>query len=201
MDWILRCLNHGIKRRRGSCWESLAESLVILFLADWAGEKRKGFSLLVEALKSFRNDPRVHFLTVGREMPAVDLGPRVTSIASVADDEKLSSIYSAADVFVLPSLQDNLPNTALEALACGVPIVAFDSGGVPEIVKAGETGRLVPVGDVNGLAAAIAALLENKEERLKMSELGRRSAVQNYGLEVQAKRYEALYSELAARNS
>ena len=177
------------------------ERLMILFLADWAGEKRKGFSLLVEALKSFNNDPRVHFLTVGREMPAGDLGPRVTSIASVADDDKLSSMYSAADVFVLPSLQDNLPNTALEALACGVPIVAFDSGGVPEIVKAGETGRLVPVGDVNGLAAAIAALLENKEERLKMSELGRRSAVQNYGLEVQAKRYEALYSELAARNS
>jgi glycosyltransferase involved in cell wall biosynthesis len=176
------------------------ESLVVLFLADWAGERRKGFSLLVEALKNFREDSRVHFLTVGREMPSIDLGPRVTSIASVTDDEKLSSIYSAADVFVLPSLQDNLPNTVLEALACGVPIVAFDSGGVPEIVKTGESGRLVPVGDVNGLAAAIAALLENKEERLKVSELARRSAVQNYGLEVQAKRYAALYAELAANN-
>lgn len=177
------------------------ESLVILFLADWAGETRKGFSLLVEALKNFRDDSRVHFLTVGREMPSGDLGQRVTSIDAVTDDEKLSSIYSAADVFVLPSLQDNLPNTVLEALACGVPIVAFDSGGVPEIVKAGETGRVVPVGDVKGLGAAIAALLENSGERLKMSELGRRSAVQNYSLEIQAKRYEALYSEVVARNS
>ncbi|MDP9339650.1 MAG: glycosyltransferase [Acidobacteriota bacterium] len=175
------------------------DGFVILFLADWAGETRKGFSVLVEALKHFSNDNRVHFLTVGRELPSADLGQRITSIPSVTDDKKLSTIYSAANVFVLPSLQDNLPNTALEALACGVPIVAFDSGGIPEIVRPGETGTLVPAGDVEGLGAAIAALLKNKEARLKMAEQGRQYALSNYALEVQARRYATLYSELTEK--
>jgi glycosyltransferase involved in cell wall biosynthesis len=175
-----------------------SESSVILFLADWAGETRKGISLLMAALQRFSKDARVHFLAVGREMPSVKLEPRVTAIAAVDDDGKLASIYSAADLFVLPSLQDNLPNTALEALACGVPIVAFDAGGISEIVRAGETGMLVPVGDVNGRGVAIAALLEDREVRLRMAETARQYAVQNYTLEVQAKRYTELYSELAA---
>ena len=173
-------------------------SSVVLFLADWAGETRKGFRALVEALRSFSNNPRVHFLIVGRELPSADLGPRVTSIAAVTDDEKLSLLYSAADVFVLPSLQDNLPNTALEALSCGVPIVAFDVGGIPEIVHAGETGRLVPVADVEGLRLAIESLLSNEEERLRMSASARKCAMANYSLELQAKRYLDLYSEFAA---
>lgn len=173
------------------------ESSVILFLADWAGETRKGIGLLMAALQRFSNEALVHFLAVGREMPSVELGPRGTAIAVVDDDEKLASIYSAADLFVLPSLQDNLPNTALEALACGVPVVAFAAGGIPEIVRAGETGTLVPVGDVNGLGVAIAALLEDSEARLRMAERARQYAVQNYALEVQAKRYAELYSGLA----
>jgi glycosyltransferase involved in cell wall biosynthesis len=174
-----------------------AESLVILFLADWAGERRKGFRLLGEALAPLSADQRIYFLTVGRELPATGLGPQTVSIDYIGDDKKLSSIYSAADVFVLPSLQDNFPNTALEALACGVPVVAFQAGGIPEIVRHGESGTLVPVNDVDGLRAAIMSLLENKELRKRMSEAARRQALASYGLEIQAKRYAELYEELA----
>jgi glycosyltransferase involved in cell wall biosynthesis len=89
-----------------------ADGAVILFLADWAGEKRKGFDLLVEALKPFRNDARVYLLAAGRELPAHDLGPQLVTTGYLTGEKQLSWVYSAADVFVLPSLQDNLPNTA-----------------------------------------------------------------------------------------
>ncbi len=176
-----------------------AHSAVILFLADWAGEKRKGFDLLVEALKPFRNDPRVYLLAAGRELPAHDLGPQLVTTGYLTGEKQLSWVYSAADVFVLPSLQDNLPNTGLEALSCGVPIVGFDVGGIPEIVREGETGLLVPAKDVAGLRAAITSVVENKDARVRMSEAGRRYAVANYGLEIQARRYLELYTELLAR--
>jgi glycosyltransferase involved in cell wall biosynthesis len=175
-----------------------ADSAVILFLADWAGEKRKGFDLLVEALKPFRNDPRIFLLAAGRELPVHDLGLQLVTTGYLTGEKQLSWVYSAADVFVLPSLQDNLPNTALEALSCGVPVVGFDVGGIPEIVRAGETGLLVPAKDVAGLRTAITSVVENKEMRVRMAEAGRRFAVANYGLEIQARRYLELYSELVA---
>jgi glycosyltransferase involved in cell wall biosynthesis len=176
-----------------------ADSAVILFLADWAGEKRKGFDLLVEALKPFRNDRRVYLLAAGRELPAHDLGPQLVTTGYLTGEKQLSWVYSAADVFVLPSLQDNLPNTALEALSCGVPVVGFDVGGIPEIVHEGETGLLVAAKDVAGLRAAITSVVENKDVRVRMAEAGRRFAVANYGLEIQARRYLELYTELVAR--
>jgi glycosyltransferase involved in cell wall biosynthesis len=176
-----------------------ADSAVILFLADWAGEKRKGFDLLVEALKPFRNDQRVYLLAAGRELPAHDLGPQLVTTGYLTGEKQLSWVYSAADVFVLPSLQDNLPNTALEALSCGVPVVGFDVGGIPEIVREGETGLLVAAKDVAGLRAAITSVVENKDVRVRMAEAGRRFAVANYGLEIQARRYLELYTELVAR--
>jgi glycosyltransferase involved in cell wall biosynthesis len=76
-------------------------------------------------------------------------------------------------------------------------VVAFQAGGIPEIVRHGESGTLVPVNDVDGLRAAIMSLLENKELRKRMSEAARRQALANYGLEIQAKRYAELYEELA----
>jgi glycosyltransferase involved in cell wall biosynthesis len=188
-------------RERGAARKLLgipADSAVILFLADWAGEKRKGFDLLVEALKPFRNDRRVYLLAAGRELPAHDLGPQLVTTGYLTGEKQLSWVYSAADVFVLPSLQDNLPNTALEALSCGVPVVGFDVGGIPEIVREGETGLLVPAKDVASLRAAITSVVENKDMRVRMAEAGRRFAVANYGLEIQARRYLELYTELAA---
>jgi glycosyltransferase involved in cell wall biosynthesis len=102
-------------------------------------------------------------------------------------------VYSAADIFVCPSLQENFAQTALEALACGTPVVGFAVGGFPDMVRQGVTGLLVPPQDVVALRAAIADLLRDVSKRVEMAASCRRIAVEEYSLGVQARRYLELY--------
>ena len=171
------------------------EGRLALFVADWTAETRKGLPLLLEALRAMPHSSRPRLLTLGRgplappEIPCVQLDP-------IGDDRILSFVYSAADIFVLPTLQDNLPNTALEAMACGLPVVAFATGGVPEMIRDGIEGCVVPTGDVAALRSAIAATLQNEPRRAEMAVNSRRRAMQEYRLELQAQRYLDLYRSL-----
>jgi glycosyltransferase involved in cell wall biosynthesis len=111
--------------------------------------------------------------------------------------------YSAADVFVIPSLQEAFGQTVIESMACGTPIVGFASGGITDTVRPGVTGALAPTGDVPALRRAIADLLKDDAGRARMAEQCRRIALAEYALDVQAKQYEALYQSLldGCRNS
>jgi glycosyltransferase involved in cell wall biosynthesis len=122
-------------------------------------------------------------------------------ITSMTDDRPLSMVYSAADVFVLPSLADNLPNTMLEALACGTPVVAFATGGIPDGVRPGVTGLLAKSGDSAELRAAILEILGNDPKRAEMSANCRRIALAEYDLSVQASRYMEVYSGMSRRGA
>lgn len=177
-----------------------ADAKVALFMAEWAGERRKGLGLLVEAFRRMKEVPEFCLAAMGRELPKELADVRSVTIGHVRDDHAVSLAYSLADVFVIPSIEDNLPNTSLEALACGVPIVAFSVGGLVDVVRPGKTGTLVQSGDVNGLQAAIAGLLNNREERMTMAADCRRVAVEEYSLEIQARRYSELYEEMLRGN-
>jgi glycosyltransferase involved in cell wall biosynthesis len=172
------------------------EAKVVLFVADWASEKRKGLDLLLEAIKGLRDIPDLYVLAIGRNVSAREFGVPSKTIDYLRDDLTLSLAYSAADVFVVPSLEDNLPLTALEALACGIPTIAFSAGGMPDVVRDGATGTLVPAGDVQALRSAIASLLGDPQRRARMAEESRRVAVQEYELDVQARRYVELYESI-----
>ena len=172
------------------------EAKVVLFVADWASEKRKGLDLLLAAAQGLKSDHELYFLTIGRGSPLESIGGHAKAIGYVNDDVALSSIYSAANLLVVPSAQDNLPNTALEAFACGVPIVAFAAGGLPDIVRDGETGILVPPEDVGALRSAITKVLQDSRRQAAMAESCRRTALTEYRLDVQAKRYMKLYESL-----
>jgi glycosyltransferase involved in cell wall biosynthesis len=180
-------------------FEIPAEAKVVLFVADWAHEKRKGLDLLLEALRGLGAFPDLYAFAVGHNISSKVLGVRSKTINYVRDDLTLSLMYSCADVFVLPSLEDNLPLTALEALACGIPTVAFSVGGIPDIVRDGQTGILTTAGDVEALRRAVAELLLDPERRASMSHECRRVAMEEYRLDVQAGRYAALYKELAEK--
>jgi peptidoglycan hydrolase CwlO-like protein len=120
----------------------------------------------------------------------------VRSLGSITSDLELSTIYSAADFFILPSLEDNLPNTILEAMSCGTPVIGFDVGGIPDLVKDRVTGRLVPYKDISQLAAAILECVFNPAQVQQMGQTCRQVIEENYSLTTQAERYLSLYKDL-----
>jgi len=169
------------------------EAAVVLFVSDSTVNRRKGFTLLAQALAGLSDLPDLFLVSLGRGRPSLEGTVPHRHLGHLGDDRLLALVYSAADLFVIPSLQDNLPNTVLEAMACGTPVVGFDVGGIPDMVRPGVTGVLAPVGDVNALREAIAELLQDPARRAEMSKNCRRIAVEEYALEVQARRYVELY--------
>jgi glycosyltransferase involved in cell wall biosynthesis len=111
-------------------------------------------------------------------------------------DRYLSLAYSAADVFVIPSIQESFGQTVSESLACGTPVVGFATGGMLDMVRPGLTGQLVPVGDTAALRDAIRDMLGSPDSLKSMSEHCRRIALSEYSIEVQAAAYLKLYESL-----
>ena len=177
------------------------EARIVLFLTDSIVTRRKGFALLAEALNGLEDVSDVLLLSLGNNPSVLENPPIVESIPHrhldfLDDDYRLSLIYSAADLFVIPSLQENLPQTTLEAMSCGTPAVGFDVGGIPDLVRPGVTGELATVGDAEDLGNAIRSLLEAPEKLLEMSANCRHIVIQEYSHDVQAGRYADLYRAL-----
>lgn len=145
------------------------KSVVLLFGGDGLMVKRKGFPLLVEAMQLAMQQRK--FAGKVRQGEIVlacfggVLGPlrwklptEPLQFGRIETDEVLAAIYSAADLFLLPSLEDNLPNVMIESICCGTPGVGFKIGGVPDVMTQGLTGRLVRPNDAAAFAKAIVDL-------------------------------------------
>jgi teichuronic acid biosynthesis glycosyltransferase TuaC len=176
---------------------------IVLFVGALRGIK--GVDYLIEAAKNFVNT-NTELYMVGRddglkksllkmayELKITDL---VKFIGPV-NHEDIPLWISASDILVLPSLSEGRPNVVLEALACEVPVVATDVGGIPELMINGETGYLVPAKNSLELSKKVNKLLEDESLRKKMGKLGRKSIIQR-GLtwEAHAKKTVDIYSEL-----
>jgi glycosyltransferase involved in cell wall biosynthesis len=170
---------------------------VVLFVADSAAIKRKGFDYLARALAILADEPDLFLLSVGGGKPAVANLPQ-KHLGKVGDDRMLSVIYSAADVFVIPSLQESFGQTVTESMSCGTPVVGFDTGGIPDMVRPGVTGYLAPVGDVAALAEQIRKVLRDSGKAREMGGNCRRIAVEEYSIEVQARAYARHYEAILA---
>ena len=81
------------------------------------------------------------------------------------NDVQLSLLYSLADIYVIPSIQDNLPNTVIESLSCGTPVIGFDVGGINDLIRDGINGYIVPKFDTRVLYKKIEMLLDDDNER------------------------------------
>jgi len=158
---------------------------------------RKGFKLLMDALTLLKNDD-VLCITVGDNRGAsIPEGIETLHLGKLSDDRIVSLAYSAADIFVCPSHQDNLPNTVLESISCGTPCVAFKVGGMPDMIKEGETGWLAEGVDSHSLSMAIDRGLEDLA--LRGSEIQRscsERARQHYDLAIQPVKYAELYENM-----
>ncbi len=137
----------------------LDKKLVLFGAVDGTADPRKGFAYLREALSVFSESDGVELVIFGADnednggLIELDIPMHRTGI--LRDNVSLNLLYSACDVFVLPALQDNLPNTLLEALACGTPCVAFDTGGIGDLLQHQENGYLAQLADAADLRRGI----------------------------------------------
>jgi glycosyltransferase involved in cell wall biosynthesis len=177
-----------------STLEIPTENSTVLFLAASTGRTRKGFDLFSDAVASLEEND-VSFVSVGSGRPELPEHLHHVHLGSIENDRLLSLIYSLSDIYVIPSRQDNLPSTVLESMACGTPTVGFDVGGIPDMVRPGETGWLAEEGDVLRLRAAIDAALASDAEREQFGRRCREVAKNEYALEEQGRAYRRLYED------
>lgn len=172
-----------------------SDSPVVLFGTISVADPRKGWDLLCDALR-YVKEP-LTLLVFGDGKAVVEHAPHVTvrQLGSFPDDKSLALVYSAADVFVCPSREDNLPNTVAEALACGTPCVAFATGGLPDMIKHKQNGWLARPFDSADLAQGIDWVIRHHEQdQLRL--VSRDKAVTDYSMAVMGNRYMALYGDV-----
>jgi glycosyltransferase involved in cell wall biosynthesis len=177
------------------------QSKAVLFAADNVKHRRKGFAELAQAVEGIGGIDNLTLISIGGSQPQITGGQRLIHLGKIDDDRVLSMAYSAADLFVIPSLQESFGQTVIEAMACGTPTVGFASGGITDTVRPGITGALAPTGDVPALRDAIARLLRDSAACGAMAITCRQTAIAEYALDVQARQYDALYRSLIASRS
>jgi len=166
-------------------------------------EKRKGFSYLVEALKyiyeSYKKfDQKIEILTfgkldrkLGREIPY-----KIHQLGQIENGNQLIALYNSANLYIAPSLQDNLPNTVLESISCGTPVVAFKVGGMTDMITHNENGYLAELESYKDLANGIVKLLSDSAILKEMRNNCRQKALNQFGESKVANQYLKLYQEL-----
>jgi glycosyltransferase involved in cell wall biosynthesis len=155
----------------------------------------------VEALRGLADVFGLVLVTVGTGKFSTNVAVPHVPLGFIQNRRVLSLVYSAADVVVVPSEADNFPNVALEAQACGTPVVGFRVGGLAEVVADGSTGLLVPPRDVEALRAAIRHVLGDDGARAQMAQAARRRAVEEFSLELHARRFVELYETILSRGA
>ena len=173
------------------------EKKIILFGASKATDTpRKGFKELTEALRLV-NASNVELAVFGSGTPQnpPDFSFPVHYLGRFNDDLSLSVLYSAADVMVVPSLQENLSNVIMESLSCGTPVVAFDIGGNGDMIDQKINGYLAKPYDPSDLASGIEWILNNSNDK-NLSDNCRSKVINNFEMKIVAKKYIELYEDI-----
>jgi glycosyltransferase involved in cell wall biosynthesis len=172
----------------------------------------KGFDVLVEAMAR-ADAPNLRLLVVGDGSERASLEARVDRLglgtraifAGAVAPQAVPDFLAASDVVAVPSIHyegyvDGLPNVALEGMAAGRPLVASRAGGLPELVRPGENGLLVPEGDVDALAAAVQTLAGDPDLRARMGAAAQRLIREELTWDAVAERFESVYEKAVARS-
>jgi glycosyltransferase involved in cell wall biosynthesis len=177
--------------------------------------RKKGFEYLIDALPMIDAHPNAQLAIAGAGDLDAELRERART-AGIAErvhflgdlpQDTVGAWFAAADVAVVPSVRDDsgnvdgLPNTVLEALASGTPLVATSAGGIASVITDGATGAIVAERDARALAAAIAALLDDPERRVRLGRAGRAAVAAGFGWESAAARFESAYDRALAFKS
>lgn len=174
---------------------------VILFGAANINDRRKGITYLVEALNILKTDyPETNNIEVvvfgkNKHFDVNQLPFKVNELSIITSADELAEIYSMADLFVTPSLEDNLPNTIMESLACGTPVVAFNTGGIPEMVDHLQNGYLAEFKSAIDMAKGLHEVLNTLDAKA-LATSARQKVLNNYTNEKVAQQYMDLYQSI-----
>ena len=175
------------------------EECVLMHVSNFRPVKR--IADVLGIFDRIRREVPARLLLVG-DGPDRSLAERMARSGGYADRTiflgnvvSIETILPAARLFLLPSDPESFGLSALEAMACGVPVIGTNVGGLPEVVEDGRSGYLRPVGDVEAMARAALALLKDREKWTEFSRAARERAVERFPLEAMVSRYRSLYEE------
>lgn len=180
---------------------------LLLFGSVKLSDKRKGIEYLIEACKLLKKN----YPEFSKELGVVIIGKQadlyqslfpfpIYSMNYISSDKDLVDIYNAVNLYVTPSLQDNLPNTIVEAMACGIPCVGFQTGGIPQMIDHLHNGYVAEYKSAADLANGIRWSLSERDYD-SLSEMAHHKAVMTYAEDVVAKQYIHLYNQIAEKNA
>jgi len=183
---------------------SLPQDKKLILSGAIINDKNKGFQFLKPALRELAESgwvDRAELIVFGSSKPVnpPDFRLKTLYVGYLHDDVSLRLLYAAADVMIVPSIQEAFGQTASEAMACGTPVVAFGATGLKDIVEHQHNGYLAKPFRTDDLACGIAWVLENKDRHQVLSHHARQKAECEFNQELQARRYLALYEELLAQ--
>jgi glycosyltransferase involved in cell wall biosynthesis len=174
----------------------------ILFGAVNVADSRKGFiylkealNLLFEKIQNQSNLPEILIFGKANISDFSELKLKINFLGQLSDQQQIINAYNASTVFVIPSLEENLPNTIMESMACGTPVVGFEVGGIPEMIDHKKTGYLAKYKSAQDLSDGIFHILYEADYEL-ISKNSRAKVVENYAEEIVAEQYQNLYESL-----
>ncbi len=176
-----------------------AGARIVLMIAHDLTNRRKGAGALMEALACIADQPDLLLMTVGLAEVTPPAGVAHRHVGQVAGEAEMARLYNAADVLAIPSAEDNLPNTMLEAMSCGLPVAGLAAGGVGEWIRPGSTGLLAEPGNAAHLGRNIAELLGDAVARRDMGANCRQISQREFSLAATAGAHLQLYRQLLAR--
>ena len=175
------------------------DKILILFASQRVTNENKGMSYLIDACRLTKCQTLCEVVILGGHAEEVvdQLPMKAHPLGYVNDEQRIIDVYNAADVFVLPSLSENLPNTIMEAMACGVPCVAFKVGGIPEEIDHLKNGYVAAYRDAADLAKGITWVLQEADYE-SLSQNAVHKVVQCYSQQSVAVRYLDVYQQVMA---
>ena len=177
------------------------KKLILFGAVNSTSDKRKGFQHLQSAMKKISdnglgNDVEVVVFGSSEPINSLELGLKIHYLGYLPGDIALSLLYAAADIMVVPSTQENLANTVMESLSCGTPCVAFNIGGMPDMIEHKRTGYLAQPFDAKDLANGIVWVIEDEKRWQALSHQARQKVEDEFAMEFVAKRYAELYMKV-----
>ena len=177
----------------------LKDKFIISFGATSAySEKRKGFNYVYKAIQKLNKEfNNIHFIVFGEISKKLDSIENITNYSEIYDENNLRNIYNASDIFLSPSLQDNLPLTVMESLSCGTPVIAFDVGGMKDLIFHKKNGYLALQNNFDDFYKGIKFFLKiNLKKKINYLDfMEYKKFMNNFNPKIISNKYRKIYEE------